>query len=60
MRAIAGLDMVALQMKGNVSECLGVAVDVEGADGSGGVLAIAFGGLELAEEVLRKVRRSWM
>lgn len=48
-------DMVALKVKGDVFEGDGVAVDVESADGRGGVLAGVGCLFELAKEVLREV-----
>lgn len=52
---VPGPDVVALEVQRDVFEGDGVAVDVEGADGGGGVLAGVGGLFELAEEVLREV-----
>lgn len=55
MSGVSRPDMIALEVQGDVFEGDGVAVDVEGADGGGGVLAGVGGLFELAEEVLGKV-----
>lgn len=52
---VPGPDVVALKVQGDVFEGNGVAVDVEGADGGGGVLAGVGGSFELTEEVLGEV-----
>ena len=49
---VPGPDVVALEVQRDVLEGYRVAVDVEGADGGGGVLASVGGLFELAEEVL--------
>ena len=41
--AVSGLDVVALQMQGDVSEGSGIAVDVERLDGAAGVLVVFLG-----------------
>ena len=55
--AVFGLDVVALQMQGDVSEGSGIAVDVEGLDGAARVLVVFLGVVQLAEEVLGEVGR---
>lgn len=55
VRRVARLDMVPLEMQRDVSEGCRVPVDVEGADGRGGVDAVVLSVLELAAEVLGKV-----
>lgn len=56
VRAVAGGDVVALEVEGDVPEGHGVTVDVEGADGGSRVGAVDFGLVKLAEEVLREIR----
>jgi hypothetical protein len=53
--AVPRRDMVALQVQRNISECEGVAVDVEGLYRGGAVCAVLLGGRELAKEVLGEV-----
>lgn len=55
MRAIAWLDMVTLQVQGNVSKGDGIAVDVQRLYWRVIVVAIFGGCPELTVEVLRKV-----
>jgi hypothetical protein len=57
VRTVPRLDVVALQMQRNVAKRSGVAVNVQRLDGAVSVDALVGGGLELAEKVLRKVRR---
>ena len=59
MGAIARRDIVALKVKRNVVEGLGVAINVEGLDVATGIVTILLGGLDLAEEVLREVGGCW-
>lgn len=59
MRAVSWLDMVALEVEGDVGKGLWVAIDVEGADGAREVLAGLFRLLDLAVEVLGEVGGSW-
>lgn len=53
--AIAGLDVVALEVQRDVPEGDGVTVDVEGPDGVTRVLAGLLGALELGYKVVREV-----
>lgn len=53
--AVAGRDVVALEVEGDVPECYRVSIDVQGADGGGRISSIVFGCLDLAEEILGKV-----
>lgn len=55
--AVARRDVVALQVQRDVAKDDGVAVDVEGPDRGARLVAPLLGRLELAKEVLGKVRR---
>lgn len=57
MRAVSGFDMIALEVEGDVGKGLGIAVDIQGADGTGEVLAGFLCLFDLAVKVLREVRR---
>lgn len=57
--AVAGCDVVALEVEGNVVKGGGVAVDVESLYVAADVVAVLLGRLDLAEEVLREVRGRW-
>lgn len=59
MRAVSWLDMVALEVEGDVGKGLWVAINVEGADGAREVLAGLCRLLDLAVEVLGEVGGSW-
>ena len=52
---VSRLNVVPLKVQRNVAECDGVSVDVERADGRANVLALGFGLVDLALEVLGKV-----
>lgn len=54
---IAGRNVIALQMQGNVSKCHRVAINVQSLEGAG-VLAVLLGFDELAAEILGEIRRS--
>lgn len=58
--AVARRDVVTLQMQRDVAEDDGIAIDVEGPDSSARLVAPLLCRLELAQEVLRKVRRCYM
>ena len=56
VRRVARLHVVALEVQRDIAEGDGVAVNVERADGGADVLAVGFGLVDLALEVLGKVR----
>lgn len=56
---VSWLNMVTLEVEGDVGEGLGIAVDVEGTDGAGEVLARFVCLFDLAVEVLGEVGRRW-
>lgn len=55
MGAVAGGDMIALEMQRNVAKGQGITINVEGAHGGVWVSAVFFGLFDLAEEVLGEV-----
>jgi hypothetical protein len=55
MSAVAGLDVVALQMKRNIAECLRIAVNIKRTSCRTGILAVLLGLLDLTQEVLAEV-----
>lgn len=55
MRAISWCDMIALEVQGDVLECLWVPVDVQCPDGTADFLSVLLGSLDLAQEILREI-----
>lgn len=59
MRSISGRDMISLQVQRNVAKGNRIAIDIQCSNARKRIIASLLGARNLAEEVLRKVGRSY-